>query len=653
MTDDTFPKLLQTNARGPLANADALREKKYGIWQSVTWAEYAEEVRRFALGLAALGMKRGDKLAVIGDNRPRLYFAQLAAQSLGGISLAVYQDSIASELGYVLEHAETRFIVAENEEQVDKLFDMRDRLGNVEKVIYDDPRGLNLVENPWIMHFPDVQALGDEFARSHANYFEEEVAKGELADTAFLCYTSGTTGNPKGTMLTNANLLSSVDESKVTEDWRTGDELIAYLPMAWVGDMWLSVAAAIRFGLTINCPESRDTMRRDFREIGVTVMVAPPAYWEGMLTRVQVLMDEADPIKRGLFHHFMRHALKVERKVQAGEPVSAGERVWNQVGEWLVRRPLRDLIGFIRVRRAYTGGAPLGPDSFDYIRAMGLNLKQLYGMTESSSACVYQPDGEANSESVGRPLPSTEIRISDTGEIKLRGPQIFHSYYRNEEATRDTVDQEGWLATGDAGFIDEQGHLRVIDRAKDVSHLNDNTMFAPQFLENKLKFSPYIKEAVTLGKEQDYVAAIINIDLEAMENWAERNAVTYTGYQDLSQKGEVYDLIHNEVRRINESLAADRALAGARIQRFLILNKELDADDGEITRTRKIRRGVISDRYGALIEALYNGAERVETDITVTYEDGSTGSIHADLRVMDVEGTGTPGAATATAAAAD
>ena len=637
MTDDTLAKILQSNGRGALAGRDAMREKEYGIWQTVTWAEYAAEVRRFALGLAKLGFRRGDKLAVIGDNRRRLYFAQIAAQSIGGISLAVYQDSIATELGYVLEHAETKFIVAENEEQVDKLFEIRDRLGNVETVVFDDPRGLELVDDPWLAYFPDVQAMGDEFAREHPEFFERELAAGKGTDTSMLCYTSGTTGAPKGAMLTNDNLLSSVEESRVAEDWRTGDELIAYLPMAWVGDSWLSVAAAICFGLTINCPENRETTRRDFREIGVTVMVGPPAYWEGMLTRIQVLMDEADWLKRGLFRRFMNVAVRVERTRQAGDPIPAALSFVNTVGEWLVRRPLRDLLGMTRVRRAYTGGAPLGPDTFDFIRAIGINLKQLYGMTESSSACVYQPDGEANSETVGRPLASTEIRISDTGEIQLRGPQMFHGYYKNDKATGETIDGDGWLATGDAGFVDDRGHLRVIDRAKDVSHLNDGTMFAPQFLENKLKFSPYIKEAVTLGKDREYVSAIINIDLEAMENWAERRGVAYSGYQDLSQKDEVYDLIHGEVGRINRSLAADSTLVGARIRRFLILNKELDADDGEITRTRKIRRGVISERYGAIIEALYSDLGRVETDITVTYEDGSTGSIHADLRVMDMD----------------
>ncbi len=634
---DTLAKVLQANGRGPHAGRDALREKEYGIWQTASWRQYADEVRRFALGLAALGFRRGDRLAVVGDNRRRLYFAQLAAQSLGGVSVALYQDSIAGELGFVLEHAGAKVVVAENEEQVDKLFEIRERLGHVEKVVFDDPRGLERNRDPWLAHFPDVQALGEEFARAHPpDWFERELAAGKGADVAMLCYTSGTTGDPKGAMLTHDNLLRSVEESRVSEDWRPGDQLIAYLPMAWVGDAWLSVAAAIRFRLTVNCPESRETMRRDFRELGVTVMVGPPAYWEGMLTRIQVQMDEADRLKRGLFRHFMAVAVRVERMRQAGRTPPAPLALWNGAGEWLVRRPLRDLLGLVRVRRAYTGGAPLGPDAFDFLRAMGLNLKQLYGMTETTSACVYQPDGEASSETVGRPLPSTEVRISGDGEIRLRGPQVFRGYFRNEEATRGALDDEGWLATGDAGFFDDRGHLRVVDRARDVSRLNDGTLFAPQFLENKLKFSPYIKEAVTLGKERDFVAALLNIDLEALESWAERRGVAYTGYQDLSQKDEVYHLIHGEVARINADLASDSALRGARIRRFLILNKELDADDGEITRTRKIRRGVVAERYGALVDALYGGAARVETEVAVTYEDGATGTIHADLRLMDV-----------------
>ena len=635
MDQDTLPAILQSNARTH-PDEDAIREKTFGVWQTYSWHQYAYEVRRLALGLAALGFQRGDTLAVIGDNRPRLYCAMLAAQSLGGVSLAVYQDSIAKELGYVLEHAEVRIIVAENEEQIDKLYEIKDRLHAVQQVIYDDSRGLELKEDPWLLHYPDVQQSGDEFGAANPSYFDDELAKGRREDFAVLCYTSGTTGDPKGVILTHENFVTNARETEIAEGLVAGDELMAYLPMAWVGDYWLSVAAAIAVRLTVNCPENRDTLSRDAREIGPTLIVAPPAVWEQLLTRVQVRMDEADWFKSVLYRRCMAVALDVERRRQRGQPVPGVLAFKNGIGDWLVRRPLRDLLGVSRIRRAYTGGAPLGPDVFDYLRAIGINLKQLYGMTESSSACVYQPEGEANSETVGRALRITEVRISESGEILLRGPNIFKGYFKNEEATRRTLDSDGWLASGDAGFVDERGHLRVVDRAKDVSKLADGTLFAPQFLENKIKFSPFIKEAVVLGKELDYAAAMINIDLEALENWAERHAVSYSGYQDLSQKPEVYSLVHDEIARINTDLAGDPALEGAQIRRFLVLNKELDADDGEITRTRKIRRGVIAERYAALIEALYNGAERVESEIVVTYEDGSSGSIHADLQVMNI-----------------
>ncbi len=635
--EDTLPNILMRNAR-EMGDADALREKEYGIWHTYTWNDYAEEVRRFALGLADLGFSRGDKLAVIGDNRPRLYVAMLAAQSLGGVSLALYQDSIGRELSYVTAHSDARFVVAEDVEQVDKLSEIRAEIPGVERVIFDDPRGLELKSDPWLIPFPEVQERGDEFARAPPDHFETELAKGAADDVAILCYTSGTTGAPKGVMLTHTNLVTVSRETVKAEGMGADDEFMAYLPMAWIGDYVLSVGVVLVAGMTVNCPESQATLQRDYREIGPTVVFAPPAVWEGLLTRIQVRMEDADWLKRGLYEKFMAVAVKVEQLRQAAKPVPIGLRVMNGLGEFVVRRPLRDLIGTRNVRAAYTGGAPLGPDTFDYLRALGINLKQLYGLTESSAACVYQPDGEASSETVGRPLPGIEVKIGDNGEILLRGRNIFKGYYKNDEATRQSVDDEGWLASGDAGFLDENGHLKVIDRAKDVSRLADGTLFAPQFLENKLKFSPYIKEAVVFGRDLDYVTAMINIDLDAFENWAERHSVTYTGYQDLSQKPEVYRLVHDEIERINGSLGRDEEMRGAQVRRFLILAKELDADDGEITRTRKLRRGVIAERYGTLFEALYSGDQRIESEITVTYEDGSMGSIHSDLQIVDVGG---------------
>jgi long-chain acyl-CoA synthetase len=634
---DTLPRLLLHNAeRYP--RQDAIREKKYGIWQSFTWREYARDVRRFAEGLAEMGFQRGDRLAVLGDNRPQLYFAMLAAQSLGGIALGGYPDSIAAEMGFVLSHAEARILVAEDEEQVDKLCEVRERIPTVSRVIYLDPRGLELRNDSWLIRYEEVLERGDRFAAAHPDYYAQEMAKGRPEDVALLCYTSGTTGPPKGVMLTHQNLISITSRAAEIEGWGPRDEVMAYLPIAWVGDTVISIVGSLLATMTVNCPEEPSTIQRDYREIGPTILFAPPRNWENVLTRIQVRMEEAGWVKRWAYDRFMGIALAHEQALKNGRAPSPRLRWLNRLGEWLVRAPLRDLLGLRRMRVAYTGGAPLGPDVFDFFRALGINLKQLYGLTESAAACVYQPNGEARPDTVGRPVPGVEVRVDESGEIQLRGPMNFLGYFKNEEATRKTFTEDGWLRTGDAGFVDGSGHLKVIDRAKDVSRLNDGTLFAPQFLENKLKFSPYIKEAVTLGVGRDYVSAMINIDLDALENWAERHGVTYSGYRELAQHEAVYQLIQSEIRKINRGLAQDKELAGAQIRRFLILYKELDADDGEITRTRKIRRGVISERYARLIEALHGGADSVEVEIPVTYEDGRTALLNAKVRVWDVVG---------------
>ena len=638
MEADTFPKLLLRNAKAT-PNKDAVRENEFGIWQTFTWQDYANEVKRIALGLAAEGFKRGDKLAIIGNNRARLYFGALSAQALGGVSVGLYQDSIAKELVYVLEHAEARFVLAEDEEQVDKLFEIKEQVSKVEKVIYENPRGLEDSKDPWLISLKKLEALGDEFAQQHPSHFEDEVAKGSASDMACLSYTSGTTGLPKGAMLSHGNLMAPVLEYTKQEGWNSADEFLAYLPMAWVGDLAYTIGATLVSGSCFNVIENPTTMRRDYRDIGPTFMVAPPAVFEQGLTRVQVLMEEADFIKRGLYNFFMGVAVKVEELKQAGKQPGLGLTLLNKLGYVLVRAPLRDLLGNSRIRYAYTGGAPIGPDVFNFYRAMGMNLKQFYGSTETSGGCVLQPDGHASADNVGFPLKSMEVKIAENGEILMRGDHIFKGYYKNDEATKEAIDAEGFFHSGDAGFFDPGGNLKVIDRAKDVSYLNDKTMFAPQYLENKLKFSPYIKEAVTYGAGRDFVAAMINIDLESLESWAEHNTISYSGYQELSQKPEVYELIDSEISRINQSLAADPQLSGAQIKRFLILNKELDADDGEITRTRKLRRNVIADRYKPLVEALYGDADKAETEIVVTYEDGREGKIRAAVKIHDTRTT--------------
>ncbi|MBI3992871.1 MAG: AMP-binding protein, partial [Candidatus Lambdaproteobacteria bacterium] len=628
------PKLLLHNAQ-TMPNKDAVRENEYGVWQTFTWKSYANEVKRIALGMAAEGFKRGDKLAIIGNNRARLYFGALAAQALGGVSVGMYQDSIAKELAYVVEHAETRFVLAEDEEQVDKLFEIKEQIPHVEKVIYENPRGLESSKNPWLIALSKLEQLGDEFAQQHPNYFENEVAQGKADDVSCLSYTSGTTGLPKGAMLTHRNLMMPVLAYSKQEGWNKNDEFLAYLPMAWVGDLAYTVGATLVNGSCFNVIENPSTMRRDYRAIGPTFLVAPPAVLEQGLTRVQVLMEEADFIKRGLYNYFMGIAVKVEELKQARKQPGLGLRLLNLMGNVLVRAPLRDLLGSSRIRYAYTGGAPIGPDVFNFYRALGMNLKQFYGSTETSGGCVGQPNGHASADNVGFPLKGVEVKVAENGEILIRGEHIFKGYYKNDEATKGAIDAEGYFHTGDAGFFDPGGYLKVIDRAKDVSYLNDKTMFAPQYLENKLKFSPYIKEAVTYGASRNFVAAMINIDLEALESWAEHNSISYSGYQELSQKPEVYRLIDSEISRINQSLAADPHLAGAQIKRFLILNKELDADDGEITRTRKLRRNVIADRYKPLVDALYTGADKAETEIVVTYEDGREGKIKAAVKIQD------------------
>ena len=635
LAEDTLPKLLLRNA-GQWPDDDAMREKEYGIWQTYTWKDAAEATRRFALGLASLGFSEGDKLAVIGDNRPQLYLATVAAQSLGGVSLGLYQDSISKEMSFIIDHSEARFILAEDEEQVDKLFEIREQIPKVEKVIFDDPRGLSVRGDPWLIHYPEVQKLGDEFGAGHPDHFDNGVAQGKGSDIAILSYTSGTTGNPKGVVLTHENLISGFREIARSEGWDHNDEVIAYLPMAWIGDYCYTFTSSLITGFTISCIERAETYRRDFREIGPTLFLGPPRQWETAGTNIQVRMEEADWLKRGLFNRFMSIGLKIEERRQENLPIPFLWKVLWWVGNVVIFLPIRDIMGARRVRQAYSGGAPLSPDLMNFFRSMGINLKQLYGLTESAAAATLQPDGEANSESMGKPVAGVDVKIGDNGEILLRGKNIFTSYYKNEEATRESKNAEGWLFTGDAGFIDAQGHLKVIDRAKDVSKLNNGTLFAPQYLENKLKFSPYISEAVVLGKEKDYTAAMINIDLETLENWAERNNLAYTNYQDLSQKQEVYKLIREEIEKINARLAQDKELEGAQIQRFLILNKELDPDDGEITRTRKIRRGVIGDRYGEFIEALYSGAKNAAIEIQVTYEDGRVGNFSSFAEIWEV-----------------
>ncbi len=632
----TLPQILLANAKKYGKDKIAIREKDLGIWQSYSWHDYYENTKKFALGLASLGFQRGDKLSVIGDNRPQLYWAQVAALCLGGIPVPLYQDAIEKELEYVLAHSEAKFVVAEDQEQVDKMLALKEKVPSMEMIIYDDPRGMRHYNQPFLKSFTEVQALGLAFEKDHPAFFEEEVKKGKGDDTALIAYTSGTTGNPKGVVLTHSNLLTNVRLIAEVEGYRDSDRIMAYLPMAWIGDSIYSLAMLLDIGFAINCPEAATTVMRDMREVGPTVVFCPPRIWENILTTIQVKMEDAAVIKQKMYAFFINAAHRVSTHRLNHQAVSTGLRLLYSLGEIFVYGPLRDNLGMRNLRFAYTAGAALGPEVFQFYRSIGINLKQVYGLTETSAMCTYQPDHDVKLETVGIPCPGVEIKISEGGEVLIKSPGVFQGYYKNPGATSDAL-KDGWLQTGDAGIIGKDHHLIIIDRAKDVSTLANGTIFAPQFIENKLKFSPYIKEAVTLGQGKEWVAAMINIDMQSVGSWAERKNMGYTSYTDLSQKPEVYELISNEVKKVNASLHREEKLRGAQIKRFLILHKELDPDDAEITRTRKIRRGFIAQKYAGLIDALYSGKEGVDVETKITYEDGRTANIRAFLKIREAE----------------
>jgi long-chain acyl-CoA synthetase len=632
---DTFPKLVRANA-DRLPRHVAIREKDLGIWQSYTWRDYFDRSRRIALGLASLGFARGDKTAIIGDNRPELYWATLATQALGGVPVPLYQDSIEKELTYIVEHAEARWAVAEDQEQVDKLLRVREQCPRLEFIVYADTRGMRAYSEPGLLSLTELEERGEKFALGHPTHVEDELGKGGREDTAVICYTSGTTGAPKGAMLSYRNLIEMARIAAEREGLGPADEALAYLPMAWVGDHMLSYAQAIVAGFTINCPESADTVLHDLKEIGPTYFFAPPRIWENLLTSVMIRIEDAAWPKRRLTRFFLELAQEGERRRLADQPLPLLTRLLAPLGYLLVYGPLRDNLGMRRIRIAYTAGEALGPEIFVFFRALGINVKQLYGMTEASVFVAVQKNGEVRLDTVGPPMPEVEIKISEAGEVLFRSPGVFQGYFKNPEATRQTL-EDGWIHSGDAGFLDQAGHLKIIDRAKDLGRLLDGTVFAPKYLENKLKFSPFVKEAVALGPGRPYVTMLVNIDLAAVGNWAERRGIAYTSYTDLSQKPEVYDLIQGEVTRVNQSLALeDEVLRGAQIRKFLILHKELDPDDEEITRTRKVRRGYIAQKYAALIEALYGDRDRVSVEAQVTYEDGRKGTIRADVTIREL-----------------
>ena len=633
----SVPALLARNAKVH-GTKPAYREKEYGIWQSWTWEEAEAEIRAMAMGFLALGLERGEHVAVIGRNRPALYWSMVAAQMCGAIPVPLYQDAVAEEMAYVLDHCGAVFVVAGDQEQVDKVLSIQDRLPAIRHMMYLDPRGMRKYDHTRLHALTDVVAEG----RVAHERFERELADrvGELGaeSTCVMLYTSGTTGKPKGVVLSNRNIIETSRNSAEFDHLRAGDEVLAYLPMAWVGDFIFSIGQAMWTGFCVNCPESPDTMMTDLREIGPTYYFAPPRVFETQLTNVMIRMEDAGRLKKWLFHRFMEVANRVGPAILDGKPVGPADRALYALGEVLVYGPLKNALGFTRVRVGYTAGEAIGPEIFDFYRALGINLKQLYGQTEASVFITQQPDHEVRPDTVGVPSPGVELRIDDTGEVFYRSPGVFQSYYKNAESTASTKDAEGWVATGDAGFIEEgTGHLRIIDRAKDVGKMADGSLFAPKYVENKLKFFPNILEAVVFGNGRETCTAFINIDLTAVGNWAERNNIAYASYQELAGHPRVLDMIQDHVEEVNRSVAQDEMLSGCQVHRFLVLHKELDADDGELTRTRKVRRRIIEEKFHDLIDALYSGRTEQYTETEVTYEDGRKGKIRATLEIRDAK----------------
>ena len=636
---DTLPKLLIHNAAS-IGARPAMRQKDLGVWQAWTWQQVLEEVRAFSVGLAELGLKRGDKFTIIGSNRPRLYWAICAGQALGAVPVPVYADAVADEMAYVLAHAEVMLAVVEDQEQVDKVIAISDRLSQLGRVIYDEPRGLKDYDHGRLIAFTDVQDIGRKKLASDPEclrQWEAGIAAGKGSDLSIILYTSGTTGRSKGVMLTYENTIISARNANAFDRLGQEEEVIAYLPLAWVGDYFFSYVQAYAAGYCVNCPETPDTVVQDRREIGTTYAFAPPRVYENVLTLTTVRMADAGPLKRRMFDFFLGVAGRWGEKILDGEKVPLGARLLYGLGNLLVYGPLMNQFGLSRIRVAYTAGEAIGPEMFRFWRGMGLNLKQLYGQTEASIYITAQSDGEIFSNTVGKASPDVEVKISDSGEVLFRSPGVFAGYYKDPVKTAEVLTPDGWVHTGDAGFFDlKSGQLKIIDRAKDVGHLKDGTVFAPKYIENKLKFYPNIREAVAIGAGRDFVCAMINIDLTAVGSWAERNNVVYGSYQELAGNPRVYEMIARHVEEVNRSLSEEEVMAGAQIRRFLILHKELDADDGELTRTQKLRRGHITERYAPLIEAFYDGSAAADISTEVTFEDGHKGVIAARVAIRDM-----------------
>ena len=632
----TFPRLLQKHA-SERPQDPALREKEYGIWQTWSWQRALGDVRVLASGLAALGFTPGQNLAIVGDNRPHLYLMFIAVQALRGVPVPMYQDAVAAEMAFVLEDAEVHFAFAENQEQVDKMLELRESVSGLTHIIYDDPRGMRNYSQPGLISVDELMALGSQHDQAHPQLFDDSVAQVQSDDVAVILYTSGTTGRPKGVCQTHASFIGSAEGGVLTDGLTGKDNVLSYLPPAWVGDFLFSLAQWLVAGFTINCPESSETVSIDMREIGPTYYFAPPRVFEGMLTSVSIRMEDAAAFKQWMHRRFMAVAGRVGSDILDGKPVGGADRLMYALGNFLVYGPLKNAMGLSRIRVAYTAGAAIGPELFKFFRSIGVNLKQLYGQTETCAYVCIQKNGQVKLNSVGQAAPGIELKIADNGEVLVKGVSVLKEYYKRPDATAEVIDENGYFKTGDAGVLDPDGHLIIIDRAKDVGKMAGGAMFAPNYIENKLKFFPQIKEAVCFGHERDKVCAFINIDFEAVGNWAERQGLPYAGYVDLAGKPEVLTMMKDCVEKVNADLASEPGMADTQVQRFLVLHKELDPDDDELTRTRKVRRGFIAEKYGVLIDALYSGKAEQFIETAVKFEDGRTGKVSANLQILDAK----------------
>ncbi len=636
----TFPRLLLDHAT-QRPTASAMREKEYGIWQALQWADLAKMVEHLSCGLHQAGLRRGEHMVVIGANRPRLYATMLAAQSLGAIPVPLYQDAAAPECVFPINNADVRFAFAEDQEQVDKLLEIRDQCSQLQNIYFDDPRGLRNYGEPGLSALDDLLKAGAAFAAQHTQFFQTEINLAKPDDVGAMFFTSGTTGNPKGVVHTHDSLLNRARAGADFDKLTNSEDVLAYLPPAWIGQNIFSYAQWLSCGYTVNCPESAATVTIDLKEIGPTYYFAPPRVFEGLLTSVMIRMEDAGAIKRRMFDFFMSVARRVGPAKMDGKALTFGDSVLYALGNWFVYGPLRNNLGMSRVRVAYTAGEAIGPDLFSFYRSIGINLKQLYGSTETAVFVCLQPDHEARADTVGVPCAGVEIKVAENGEILVKSPGLLKEYFKNPEATAEVLTPDGWYHTSDAGFIDAHGHLKIIDRVKDVGRIrggaNEGAMFAPKYVENKLKFFPHIKEVVAYGDGREKVCVMINIDFDAVGNWAERRNLPYAGYTDLAQKPEVYQLIKECVEKVNADLSVDVLLAGSQVSRFLVLHKELDADDGELTRTNKVRRGFIAEKYDVLVDALYGGKTSQFIETQVKFEDGRTGSVSATLRIDDAK----------------